>query len=94
MYVYIRIRTYKGVLYMEKGTTIGLLLFIVGIILLTIYGLYLGFEEIAKSIDIITGILAGITIIGLIILVVSVIIEQQKNKKETLGKINREDLEP
>ncbi|HEC89241.1 MAG TPA: hypothetical protein ENI44_01510 [Thermoplasmatales archaeon] len=79
---------------MKKGTTIGFSLFIGGLILLIIYDLYLGFEEIIKSMDLIMGILGGITILGLIILVVSIVIEQQKNKKETLGKIRKEDLEP
>ncbi|RLF42340.1 MAG: hypothetical protein DRN12_00620 [Thermoplasmata archaeon] len=79
---------------MKKGTTIGFSLFIGGLILLIIYDLYLGFEEIIKSMDLIMGILGGITILGLIILVVSIVIEQQKNKKETLEKIRKEDLEP
>ena len=79
---------------MKKGTTIGLTLFIGGLILLTIYGLYLGFEDITKSMDVVTGILSGIIIVGLIILIISIIIEQQKNKKENLEKIDKEDLKP
>ena len=79
---------------MEKGATIGLSLFVVGLILLFIYGVYRGLDEILKSINLVTGILGGITIIGLIILIISIIIEQQRNKKENLSKISKEDLEP
>lgn len=82
------------VLFMKKGVTIGFTLFIGGIILLLLYGTYLGFKEIVSSIDLITGLLGGIVGIGLIILIISIIIEQRENTKETLGKIDKEDLKP
>ncbi|HDM66970.1 MAG TPA: hypothetical protein ENG62_01105 [Thermoplasmatales archaeon] len=79
---------------MEKSTTIGLLLFIGGLVLLFIYGIYQGMNEILKSINLVTGALGGVTILGLIILIISIIVEQQRNKKENLSKISKEDLEP
>jgi len=41
---------------MKKGSTIGLILMVAGIIIWVAYGLYLGFEEIMEAIDIITGL--------------------------------------
>ena len=79
---------------MGKSATIGLLLFIGGIVLLLIYGVYQGMDEVLKSINLVTGVLGGVTIIGLIILIISIIVEQQRNKKENLSKISKEDLEP
>ena len=79
---------------MEKSATFGLTLFIGGLILLLIYGLYLGFGEIVKSIDLITGFLGFTILVGLIILIISIIVEQQKDKKKILEKIDKEDLKP
>lgn len=79
---------------MEKSTTFGLTLFIGGLILLLIYGLYLGFGEIVKSIDLITGFLGFTILVGLIILIISIIVEQKKDKKKILEKIDKEDLKP
>ncbi len=79
---------------MNNGKTIGLVLFLGGIILFFIYGLYLGFEEIIQNLDYITGFLLGIILIGFIVLLISIIIEQRKNTKETMKDIKKEDLEP
>ena len=79
---------------MDNGKTIGMILFIGGIILLIGYGLYLGFDEIMKSLDLITGLFLGIALIGLITLIISIILEQRHDTKQTMKKIKKEDLEP
>lgn len=79
---------------MSRGKTLGFSMFVGGIILLMVYGLYLGFEELMNALDFISGLLTGIIIIGVIILIVSIIFEQRKNTKETMKDINKEDLKP
>jgi hypothetical protein len=79
---------------MENGKTIGMILFIGGIILIAAYGLYLGFEELMESLDIISGFFIGLILIGLIVLIVSIVIEQRKDTKETMKDIKKEDLKP
>jgi len=79
---------------MKKGATIGLILLAAGIIIWIAYGLYLGFEEIMQSLDLVTGFVVGLIILGVIILIVSIVIEQRKDTKEMKEKIKKEDLEP
>ena len=79
---------------MNNGKSVGMILFIGGIILLIAYGIYLGFEELMNSLDLISGFFIGLTLIGLIVLIISIIIEQRKNTKENMKNITKEDLEP
>jgi len=79
---------------MNNGKTIGLGLSILGIILLIAYGFYLGFEELMEAFDIISGVFTGIIILGILVLIISIIIEQRKDTKKTMEKIKKEDLEP
>jgi len=80
---------------MSKGTTIGLAIFVVGIIILIGYGLYQGFENLSlENIDAVVAIGIGAIIIGLLALFVSIVIEQQKDKKKMKEEIKKEDLEP
>ncbi len=79
---------------MRKWASIGLLMVIAGIIIWIAYGLYLGFEEIMKVIDVVTGFVVGLILVGLFVLVVSIIIEQRKDTKKMKEKIKKEDLEP
>jgi len=79
---------------MKKGSTIGLLLLVTGIVIWIVYGLYLGFDEIMQAIDLVTGFIAGLIIIGLIVLVVSIVLEQRKDTKKMKEEIKKEDLEP
>lgn len=79
---------------MNRGKTLGFSMFVGGIILLMVYGLYLGFEELMNALDFISGLLTGIIIIGVIVLIVSIIFEQRKNTKETMKDIDKEDLKP
>ncbi len=79
---------------MGNGKTIGMLMFVAGIILLIAYGLYLGLDELMEALDIITGFLVAVIVIGLIILIASIVIEQQRGKKKMGEEISKEDLEP
>ena len=79
---------------MDNGKTVGMILFIGGIILLIAYGLYLGFEELIESLDFISGVFIGLILIGLIVLIISIIFEQRRDTKETMKDIKKEDLEP
>ena len=79
---------------MKKGSTVGLILLVAGIIIWIGYGLYLGFDEIMQAIDLVTGFVVGLIIIGLIVLIVSIVIEQRKDTKKMKEEIKKEDLEP
>ena len=79
---------------MDNGKTIGMWMFVAGIILLIAYGLYLGFDEIVETFDIITGLLIAIMVSGLIILMVSIVIEQRRDMKKMREEISKEDLKP
>jgi len=79
---------------MTDGKTIGMALFIGGIVLLIGYGIVLGFEDLADNIDRITGLLLGTIIIGLVILIISIVSEQMRDSKATMAPIAKEDLEP
>lgn len=79
---------------MKKTATVGLSLLVLGIILWIIYGLYQGFEEIMQALDYVTGFLAGLIIVGIIVLLVSIIFEQHSDTKKMKEEIKKEDLEP
>ena len=80
---------------MAKGKTIGMVIFVAGIIILLGYGLYQGFENLSlENIDAIIAIGVIAIILGLIILFISIVIEQQKGKKKMKEEIKKEDLEP
>jgi uncharacterized membrane protein len=79
---------------MRKGPSIGLLLVVAGIVILIAYGLYLGFGEILQALDYVTGFVVGLILVGLIVLIGSIVIEQRKDIKEVREKIKEEDLEP
>ena len=57
-------------------------------------GLFLGFDEVVEAFDIITGLLLAIMISGLIILMVSIVIEQRRDMKKMREEISKEDLKP
>ncbi len=79
---------------MSKGTIIGIILLAAGIILWIAYGIYLGFEEILEALDLLTGFITGLIIIGLIVLIISIIIEQRSDMKKRKEEIKKEDFEP
>jgi high-affinity Fe2+/Pb2+ permease len=80
---------------MNNGKTIGMAIFVAGIIILIGYGLYQGFENLSlENIDVVIAIGVIAIILGLIVLFVSIIIEQQKGKKKMREEIKKEDLEP
>jgi drug/metabolite transporter (DMT)-like permease len=78
---------------MSNGKTIGMILFVGGIIILITYGIYQGFQEI-EIIDPIITIGVGAIILGLMALLVSIVIEQRKDTKKMKEEISKEDLEP
>ena len=79
---------------MSKGTLIGFSLLIGGILIWIAYGFYLGWDEIMKALDLVTGFVIGLIVIGLIVLFVSIVIEQRKDAKKMKEEIKKEDLEP
>ena len=80
---------------MKNGKTIGLAMFVVGIIILIGYGLYQGFENLNwENIDAVIAIGVIIMIVGFLMLFISLIIDQQKGKKKMKEEISKEDLEP
>jgi len=80
---------------MNNGKNIGMAIIVAGIIILIVYGLYEGFQEInLEEINVITAIGTGAIIIGLLILFISIIIEQQQGKQKMKKEIKKEDLEP
>ena len=79
---------------MSNGKTIGMILFVGGIILLIAYGLYLGFEELLEALDFLSGFFLGLIFVGLIVLIISIIIEQRRDTKKMMNEIDKEDLEP
>lgn len=79
---------------MSKGTLAGFSLLIVGILGWIVYGLYLGFEKIMQALDLVTGFVVGLIIVGLGVLFVSIILEQRKDMKKMKEEISKEELEP
>ena len=79
---------------MSKGTLVGFSLLIGGILIWIAYGFYLGFEEIMQALDLVTGFVIGLIVIGLIVLFASILIEQRKDAKKMKEEIKKEDLEP
>ena len=78
---------------MSNGKTIGMVLFVGGIIILVAYGLFLGFQNI-ESIDYVIAIGTGTLAIGILTMLASIIIEQRKDTKKIKEEISKEDLEP
>jgi drug/metabolite transporter (DMT)-like permease len=80
---------------MSNGKTIGMAIFVVGIIILIGYGLYQGFENLSlENIDAVIAIGVIAIILGLIVLFITIIMEQQEGKKKMKEDIKKEDLEP
>jgi len=79
---------------MGNGKTIGMALFIIGIILLIAYGLYLGFDELVHALDFISAFFIALVLIGFVILMASIVIEQRRDARKMKEEISKEDLEP
>jgi high-affinity Fe2+/Pb2+ permease len=80
---------------MSNGKTIGMAIFAAGIIILVGYGLYQGLESLSlENMNMIIGIGYVAIILGLIVLFITIFIEQQKGKKKMREEIKKEDLEP
>ena len=78
---------------MSKSKTYGIILLVGGIIILIGYGIFLGIQEI-EAIDYVIAVGAGAIIIGFLVLLISIIMEQQEGKKKMKNEIKKEDLEP
>ena len=80
---------------MSDGKTIGMATFVLGLIIIIGYGLIQGFEKINfEEIDWIIAIGVIAIVVGLIVLFVSIVMEQQRGKKKMKEEIKKEDLEP
>ena len=79
---------------MSKGTVIGFSLLGGGLLIWILYGFYLSFEELMRTLDFVTGIVIGLVVIGLIVLFVTIFIEQKRDTKKMKEEIKKEDLEP
>lgn len=79
---------------MGNGKTIGMALFIIGIVLLIAYGLYLGFDELVHALDFISAFFIALVLIGFVILMASIVIEQRRDARKMKEEISKEDLEP
>lgn len=80
---------------MKKGTATGMIIFVTGLIIVLLYGIYEGFQNInfeELNIVVTTGFI--ILVAGLIILFVSIIFEQREGTKKMKNEIKKEDLEP
>ena len=80
---------------MSNGKAVGMIIFVLGILILIGYGLYQGFENLSfEEIDAVITIGIVAIVIGLIVLFITIIIEQQQGKKKMKEEIKKEDLEP
>jgi cadmium resistance protein CadD (predicted permease) len=80
---------------MNNGKTIGMAIFVLGLIIIIGYGLYQGFDNLNfEEIDWVIAIGVITIFIGLIVLFSSIVMEQQKGKKKMKEEIKKEDLEP
>jgi hypothetical protein len=80
---------------MNDGKSIGMIIFVAGLCIIIGYGLYEGFQELTlENIDIIIAIGAAAIVIGLLILFISIIMEQRIGTKKMKRDIKKEDLEP
>ena len=80
---------------MKNGKCIGMAIFVVGLLIIVGYGLYEGFQKISfEDLNLIVASGFIITIIGLFVLFISIIFEQQEGKKKMNKEISKEDLEP
>ena len=83
-----------GCITMNKGTILGLLLFIGGIVIWAIYAFILSADEIMQALNLGTALVGGLILLGIIIIFVSVIIDRYHETEEIKEKIPKEDLEP
>jgi uncharacterized membrane protein len=80
---------------MSNGKAVGMIIFVLGILILIVYGLYQGFENLSfEEIDAVIAIGVIAIVIGLIVLFITIIIEQQQGKNKMKEEIKKEDLEP
>lgn len=79
---------------MNKGTILGLLLVIIGVVIYALYALWLGAEHIKLVLFSPAGLIGALIIIGIIVIFVSVVVDRYHECEEIKEKIPKEDLEP
>lgn len=80
---------------MKNGKTIGMILFVIGLIIIISYSVFEGFNNLSlENINLIVAFGIAAIIVGLLILFITIIFEQQKGKKKMKDEIKKEDLEP
>jgi len=79
---------------MNKGTILGLLLVIIGVVIYALYALWLGAEHIKLALFSPAGLIGALIIIGMIVIFVSVVVDRYHECEEIKEKIPKEDLEP
>ena len=79
---------------MNKGTILGLLLVIIGVAIYALYALWLGAEQLKLALFSPAGAIGALIIIGVLIILVSVIVDRYHEYEEIKEKIPKEDLKP
>ncbi|MEF8879726.1 MAG: hypothetical protein V5A64_04975 [Candidatus Thermoplasmatota archaeon] len=80
---------------MRYGKLAGMAVFVAGILILFLYGIYEGFQGLSlERMDVVVAFGASAIIVGLVLLFISIFIEQQRGKKQLQTEIDEEDLEP
>ena len=80
---------------MKTGQIIGLLLLIGGFVIIALYSMIQGLQEIDIATVPLMMLIGGIAIaIGVIVLLISIIFEQTSDMKKRKEEIKKEDFEP
>ena len=80
---------------MKNGKIAGMIIFVIGLIIIISYSVFLGLNNISlENIDLIIASGIAAIIVGLFILFITILFEQQKGKKKMKEDIKKEDLEP
>jgi len=80
---------------MKYGKTLGMIIFVFGIIVLIGYGIYQEWRNFNwERFDIVMATGVAAIIIGLVLLFITILIEQQAGKRKMKEEIKKEDLEP
>ncbi len=80
---------------MKKTTKFGMMIFVIGVVIVLLYGLYEGFQNINfEELRIVPTFGFIVLIAGLVILFISIVFEQREGVKKMKNEIKKEDLEP
>ncbi len=80
---------------MSKGKLFGLYLFLGGLLILIVYGLYQFIQEVSfGGVDALVAIGLGAILLGIIVRIVAILFEQSSDMEKRKQEINKEDFEP